>query len=169
VNELDQAELERILRRYGEEPAARRIARAVVARRPVSTTRELADAVEVAVGHGFILKSLARVFQALRIAVNHELENLQRGLEQGRDLLAPGGRIVVIAYHSLEDRIVKEFFRAEAARFIPSGHPLVPDAERAPALHRVTRKPVVPSAGERMNNPRARSARMRVAERTGAA
>jgi 16S rRNA (cytosine1402-N4)-methyltransferase len=168
LNGLDEAGLERILREYGEEFAARRIARAVIARRPVTTTRELADAVESAVGGRFLTKSLARVFQAVRIAVNHELENLHRALEQGRDLLVPGGRLVVIAYHSLEDRIVKEFFKAEAARVIPSGHPLIPDTERTPSLTIITRKPVVPSDDEQRNNPRARSARMRVAERTGA-
>ena len=168
LNGLDEAGLERILREYGEEFAARRIARAVIARRPVTTTRELAEAVESAVGGRFLTKSLARVFQAVRIAVNHELENLHRALEQGRDLLVPGGRLVVIAYHSLEDRIVKEFFKAEAARVIPSGHPLVPDTERTPSLTIITRKPVVPSDDEQRNNPRARSARMRVAERTGA-
>ncbi len=168
LNGLDEPGLERILREYGEELAARRIARAVVARRPVTTTGELADAVESAVGGRFLTKSLARVFQAVRIAVNHELESLQRGLEQGRDLLVPGGRLVVIAYHSLEDRIVKEFFKAEAARVIPSGHPLIPDTERTPGLAIITRKPVVPSDVEQRNNPRARSARMRVAERTGA-
>jgi len=168
LNGLDGAGLERILREYGEEFAARRIARAVIARRPVTTTRELAEAVESAVGGRFLTKSLARVFQAVRIAVNHELENLHRALEQGRDLLVPGGRLVVIAYHSLEDRIVKEFFKAEAARVIPSGHPLVPDTERTPSLTIITRKPVVPSDDEQRNNPRARSARMRVAERTGA-
>lgn len=167
VNGLDERELERVLREYGEEPAARRVARAVLTRRPVSTTRDLADAVESAVGGRHLTKSLARVFQAVRIAVNHELENLGRVLEQGRDLLAPGGRLVVIAYHSLEDRIVKEFFKSEAAKMIPSGHPLVPDAERTPTLRMVTRKPIVPGAEEQRRNPRARSARMRVAERTG--
>lgn len=168
LNGLDAAGLERVLREYGEERAARRIARAVVARRPVATTRELAEAVESAVGGRFLTKSLARVFQAVRIAVNHELENLHRVLEQGRDLLVPGGRLVVIAYHSLEDRIVKEFFKADAARVIPSGHPLVPDTERTPGLTILTKKPVVPADDEQRVNPRARSARMRVAERTGA-
>jgi 16S rRNA (cytosine1402-N4)-methyltransferase len=167
LNGTDEGGLERILREYGEELAARRIARAVIARRPVTTTRDLAEAVESVVGGRFLTKSLARVFQAVRIAVNHELENLHRGLEQGRDLLAPGGRLVVISYHSLEDRIVKEFFKADAARVIPSGHPLIPDTERTPGLAIITRKPVVPSADEQRNNPRARSARMRVAERTG--
>lgn len=168
LNGLDAAGLERVLREYGEERAARRIARSVVARRPVATTRELAEAVESAVGGRFLTKSLARVFQAVRIAVNHELENLHRVLGQGRDLLVPGGRLVVIAYHSLEDRIVKEFFKADAARVIPSGHPLVPDTERTPGLTILTKKPVVPADDEQRANPRARSARMRVAERTGA-
>jgi 16S rRNA (cytosine1402-N4)-methyltransferase len=168
LNGLDAAGLERILREFGEEHAARRIARSIVARRPVATTRELADAVAESVGGRYLTKSLARVFQAIRIAVNHELENLQRCLEQGRDLLVPGGRIVVIAYHSLEDRIVKEFFKAGAARVIPSGHPLAPDTERTPEFEIITRKPVTPSDDEQRSNPRARSARMRVAERTGA-
>jgi 16S rRNA (cytosine1402-N4)-methyltransferase len=169
LSETDGETLERILRQYGEEHAARRIARAIIARRPIRTTRDLADAVASAVGARFLTKSLARVFQAIRIEVNHELDNLQRVLEHGRDLLVPGGRLVVLSYHSLEDRIVKDFFKAEAARVIPSGHPLVPDTIRTPGLTIVTRKPVVPSDAERRVNPRARSARMRVAERTGGA
>jgi 16S rRNA (cytosine1402-N4)-methyltransferase len=168
LNGLDEAGLAHILREYGEELAARRIARAVIARRPITTTRELAEAVESAVGGRFLTKSLARVFQAVRIAVNHELDNLHRVLEQGRDLLVPGGRLVVISYHSLEDRIVKEFFKADAARVIPSGHPLIPDTERTPGLAILTKKPVTPSDDEQRANPRARSARMRVAQRTGA-
>jgi 16S rRNA (cytosine1402-N4)-methyltransferase len=121
--------------------------------------------VEAVVGQRFLLKSLARVFQAIRIEVNQELDALRSALREGADLLAVGGRIGVIAYHSLEDRIVKETFRELSATSIPSGTKLVPDSPVAPLLRIVTRHPILASAAEQRENPRARSAKFRVAER----
>ncbi len=111
------------------------------------------------------VKSLARVFQALRIEVNNELANLSTILAQALDLVVPHGRIVVISYHSLEDRIVKNFFQHEAATVIPSGNKLVPDTPRVPRLAILTRKPVRPDADEQRMNRRSRSALLRAAEK----
>jgi len=165
VNGYPVESLADILFRYGEERLSRRIARRIASQRPLRSTGDLSAAVESVVGERFLVKTLARVFQALRIEVNGELDNLSAGLTAALDVLAPGGRLVVVAYHSLEDRIVKEFFRKEAAVVIPSGHKLVPDAPRNPRLRILTRRPVQPSALEIERNPRARSARLRVAER----
>jgi 16S rRNA (cytosine1402-N4)-methyltransferase len=165
VNASSEKILGEILFRYGEERSARRIARVIVARRPMQTTAELRRAVEEAVGPRFLVKSLARVFQALRIEVNQELNQLRGVLETATPLLRKGGRVVVISYHSLEDRIVKEFFRREAAGSIPSGHPLLPDEVRVPVLRILTRRPLVPGFEEVADNPRARSAKLRAAEK----
>jgi len=165
VNTSSERILSDILFRYGEERSARRIARAIVARRPLETTSELRRAVEEAVGPRFLVKSLARVFQALRIEVNQELDQLGRVLETVTPLVCAGGRVVVISYHSLEDRIVKEFFRREAADRIPSAHRLVPDQVRIPVLRILTRRPIVPAPEEVKENPRARSAKLRAAEK----
>jgi 16S rRNA (cytosine1402-N4)-methyltransferase len=131
----------------------------------LTTTGELAAVVERVVGGRFRLKSLARVFQAIRIEVNDELESLRRALEDGVAILAPGGRFAVISYHSLEDRLVKETFRDGAATVIRSGHVLAPDTPLVPTLRIVTPKPVMASEAEVETNPRARSAKLRVAER----
>jgi 16S rRNA (cytosine1402-N4)-methyltransferase len=168
VNGYSEEALADILFRYGDERLSRRIARRIAGRRPLRTTDDLSAAVESAVGARFLVKTLARVFQALRIEVNGELDNLSAGLTAALDVLAPGGRLVVVAYHSLEDRIVKEFFRKEAAVVVPSGHKLIPDAPRDPRLRILTPRPVQPSAAELERNPRARSARLRVAERVAA-
>ncbi len=165
LNDSDEAALTSIFRDFGEERNSRRIVRSILARRPVRTTGELRSAVEAAVGGKFLTKTLARVFQALRIAVNGELENLRTGLADGIDLLAPGGRLVVISYHSLEDRIVKEFIRGEAAAHTPSGHKYLPDLPRSPRLRVLTGKPVKPGDAELAANPRSRSAKLRAAER----
>jgi 16S rRNA (cytosine1402-N4)-methyltransferase len=165
VNGYDEAALASILYRYGEERASRRIARAIVRRRPMVTTGDLSDAVESAVGGRFLVKTLARVFQALRIEVNDELENLATGLDQALQVLRFGGRLVVISYHSLEDRTVKDFFRREAASQIRSGHKLVPDKRREPRLHILTAHPIKPADREVAANPRARSAKLRAAEK----
>ena len=165
VNGSSERDLAEIFFRYGEERASRRIARSVAARRPVLTTADLRRAVEEAVGARFLVKSLARVFQALRIEVNRELDQLRSALESVTPHLRPGGRLVVISYHSLEDRIVKDFFRGQAADRIPSGHPLVPDAARSPVLRVLTRHPVLPLPDEVERNPRARSAKLRAAEK----
>jgi len=111
-----------------------------------------------------LTKSLARVFQAVRIEVNAELQNLKQVLQDALFMLSPAGRIVVLSYHSLEDRIVKEFFRKQAASTIPSGRKEIPDTVVAPRLRLLTKKPVTPGELEIRRNPRARSVKMRVAE-----
>ena len=168
VNMYDQDRLAEIFWKYGEEIHSRRIARKIVHARkdnPIGTTGELAALVESAVGKRFLQKSLARVFQAIRIEVNDELENLDSGLRDAVDILEQGGRIVVISYHSLEDRIVKNFFREQSSNRIPSGTPFAPDKPRQPKLQVLTRKPVTPTPEEINRNPRARSAKLRAAER----
>ena len=168
VNSYSQQDLATLFWNYGEEKKSRRIARAIVDRRvavPIRTTRDLAVIVEKHVGPQFLVKSMARIFQALRIEVNNELGNLSDILKMTLGVLATGGRIVVISYHSLEDRIVKKFFQDESATSIPSGHKLVADTPRTPRLRILTRKPVLAPPEERRKNPRSRSAKMRVAER----
>jgi 16S rRNA (cytosine1402-N4)-methyltransferase len=168
VNEYEESELSDVFWKYGEERAARNIARLVVKRRSdakIETTGALAAIVRSVVGDRFLVKSLARIFQALRIEVNNELESLEIALRDALSVLDDGGRIVVISYHSLEDRIVKDFFKHEAALFQPSGHKLVPDTKLEPSLRILTKKPVDASEDETAANPRARSAKLRAAER----
>ena len=174
VNEADEAELADFIWRYGEERKSRRVARAIVeARRqkPIETTGELAEIVRRAVGPQGRDESdpATRTFQALRIAVNDELGELERGLVAAEQVLAPGGRLAVVSFHSLEDRAVKQFVRARAGRVpAPSRHAPPRTQDRAATLGDLTRKPVLPSADEIAKNPRARSARLRVAEKLGA-
>ncbi|MDE3057700.1 MAG: 16S rRNA (cytosine(1402)-N(4))-methyltransferase RsmH [Bacteroidota bacterium] len=168
VNTYSEEELTRVFQSYGEEKFSGRFARAVVEyreRKQIETTGELASIIENKAGGRFFVKALARIFQALRIEVNHELENLSRALRDTMEFLVSGSRIVAISYHSLEDRIVKNFFQQEAADKAPSGSKLVPDTLRVPRLRIVTKKPVIPTEEERVNNPRSRSAKMRVAEK----
>ena len=173
---LDADELTALFRRYGEDPNARRIARAIVDERrtePVSTAEDLAALVERVVPvnprrPGRRTHPATRVFQALRIAVNEELEALQEGLAAAVDLLRPGGRLVVLSYHSLEDRIVKRFFAAERRGCVCPPELPVCVCGRNPRLRLLTSKPVMPTASEVEANPRARSARLRAAERLAA-
>jgi 16S rRNA (cytosine1402-N4)-methyltransferase len=172
---LDRTELSALFKRYGEEPQANRIANAIVAARstaPVSTAEELAAIVErVAPGNPRTRRRIhpaTRVFQALRIAVNEELDALQDGLAAAVDLLRPGGRLVVLSYHSLEDRIVKRFFAAERRGCVCPPELPVCVCGRNPRLRLVTRPSLTPSADEIAANPRARSARLRAAERLAA-
>ena len=168
INTYPQDRLAGILWKFGEELAARRIAKRLVEcreRESIDTTAQLARLVRSAAGGGNPQQTLARVFQAIRLEVNKELENLPRVLEAGLEFIAPGGRMVVISYHSLEDRIVKEFFREESKRTVASGTKLLPDRPAEPRLNVLTRKPVVPSSGEIAGNPRSRSAKLRAAER----
>lgn len=168
INRYGEHELAAIFSKYGEERAARSIARSIARRRtasPIEKTGELAALVQSVVGDRFLVKTLARIFQALRIEVNNELENLTDGLGQVSSLLESGGRAVVISYHSLEDRIVKETFKREAALFRPSGNKLVPDTRLEPRLKILTKKPVEATAEEIRLNPRSRSAKLRAAER----
>ena len=168
VNSYDDARLAEVLWNYGEEPHSRRLARAIVRRRmerPIDTTGDLTWVIEDVAGAKYRIKTLSRVFQALRIEVNNELENLSHVLTDAVSLLAAGGRIVVLSYHSLEDRIVKRFFVEHAATSAPSGHPLLPDTPLTPDLRLLTRKPVIASAEEQGRNPRSRSAKLRAAEK----
>lgn len=168
IKTVGERELEDIFRNFGEERFARKIARAIVHERrskPIETASSLTSLVKDVVGRGHIQKTLARVFQALRIAVNDELNNLQNALRDVLELVTVGGRIVVISYHSLEDRIVKDFFKSEAAVHIRSENKLMPSAPRVPRLRIVTKKPIQPSEAEISINRRARSAKLRAAER----
>jgi 16S rRNA (cytosine1402-N4)-methyltransferase len=166
ANTLPERDLADLIYRFGEERASRRIARQIVARRPLRTTRDLARAVEAALGAGRgRLHPATRTFQALRIATNREIESLERALPQAIRRLRPGGRVCVIAFHSIEDRVVK----TTLARFA-RGCTCPPDlpecrcgGERLVRI--LTKKPVMPSAAEIARNPRARSARLRAAER----
>ncbi|MFN3741296.1 MAG: 16S rRNA (cytosine(1402)-N(4))-methyltransferase RsmH [Anaerolineales bacterium] len=165
VNTLSEDELTDLFYRYGEEPAARRIARAILQSRPIHTTAELARLIEKVKPHRGRIHPATQVFQALRIAVNRELEALEQVLPQAVQALVSGGRLVVIAFHSLEDRIVKEFFRRESQDCIcPPRQPVCTCGHRA-TLHVLTPKPLTPTPQEIAQNPRARSARLRCAEK----
>ena len=172
---LDTLELTALFRRYGEEPQAARIARAIVAVRanaPITTAEELAELiVRVAPGGPPGRRRIhpaTRIFQALRIAVNAELDALDDALAAAVDLLRPGGRLVVLSYHSLEDRIVKRFFQAERRGCVCPPSLPVCVCGRAPRLRLVTRPSLTASPAEVAANPRARSARLRAAERLAA-
>lgn len=165
VNGLPESELADIIYRYGEERRARRIARAIVEARPLRTTGELAHLVSRVVKRSRGIHPATRTFQALRIAVNRELENLERALPAAVDLLAAGGILAVISFHSLEDRIVKRFFVEQAAGCVCPPELPVCTCGRVPRLRILTRKPIRPNAAEVERNPRSRSARLRVARR----
>ena len=174
VNTLGETDLAHIIYRFGEERASRRIARAIVEARvhaPISRTGELADLVRRVVPRSPSgIDPATRTFQALRIYVNDELGELERGLSAAETLLNPGGRLCVVSFHSLEDRRVKEFLRQRSgAGPRPSRHrPDLPKAEPAPSFRLLRRGAIKPSAREVTENPRARSARLRAAERTSA-
>src|SRR6478752_443494 len=170
LNTAEEAEIARVLRDYGEEPRARAIARAIVAARPVERTAELAAIVRRAAGFRQGQKSdpATRTFQAIRIHLNAELEELEQGLRAAERALRPGGRIAVVTFHSLEDRIVKRFLKERSGN-VPAGSRHRPQVARGPAptCEKVA-KPVSPSERELARNPRARSARLRTAVRTDA-
>ncbi|MGI8705338.1 MAG: 16S rRNA (cytosine(1402)-N(4))-methyltransferase RsmH [Sphingomicrobium sp.] len=170
LNQADEADIARVLRDYGEEPRARTIARAIVAARPVERTGELAAIVRRAVGYRQGQKSdpATRTFQAIRIHLNAELEELEDGLEAAERSLKPGGRLAVVTFHSLEDRIVKRFFR-ERSGGAPAGSRHRPELvdPNEPTFERIA-KPVSPSVRELAANPRSRSARLRSGVRTSA-
>ena len=165
VNHLSEADLSNLLWQYGEERKSRRIARAITAARPLETTGQLADLVARTVGRREKIHPATRTFQALRIAVNEELDALSQALPQARDLLRPGGRLAVIAFHSLEDRLVKRFHRQEARDCVCPPELPVCACQHQATLRVLTSKPVRPTAGEIARNPRSRSARLRIAER----
>ncbi|MGQ9573447.1 MAG: 16S rRNA (cytosine(1402)-N(4))-methyltransferase RsmH [Dehalococcoidia bacterium] len=166
VNTYPEESLANLLWRYGQEPHSRRIARRIVRERPLETTTQLAKTVQRALGRGHLrLHPATRTFQALRIAVNQELENLSAALEGSCDLLGYSGRLVVISFHSLEDAIVKNFFRQESRDCIcPPDVPTCRCNHKA-RLRLVKRGAVRPTPAEVAANPRCRSARLRAAER----
>lgn len=169
VNSAQESELERIFREYGEEPRARRVARAIVGerkKRPIQTTQELGTIVEAA-GRGGRREHhpATQVFQALRIAVNQELQQLENFLETGYEILRPRARMAVISFHSLEDRIVKRAFRKWSRSCLCPPRALRCACGWSQKVFVVTKKPIVPSADEVRVNPRARSAKLRAVER----
>lgn len=149
VNGYPEEEIAEILYRYGEEPRSRRIARFIVENRPITTTTQLAEVIRRATGYREAGHPARKTFQALRIYVNDELGALEALLQGAEKVLKPGGRLVVISFHSLEDRLVKHFLRDSSV------------------LKPLTKKPLIPSESEQRANPRARSAKLRVAERIG--
>ena len=168
VNGLEAGELADVFFQYGEERHSRRIARAIVAVRPLETTRQLADLVADSIPakakRGMKVHPATRVFQALRIAVNRELESVERVIPVALDLLVPGGRLAVISFHSLEDRIVKRRFRDLSTTVIaPPGMASI--GEKRAQVRLVNRKPIVPDGAEIRENPRSRSAKLRVVEK----
>jgi len=166
VNHMPQDELADVIKRYGEEPRARAIAEAIVQARPLKTTFQLVEVIaSKAATKRAGIHPATLTFQALRIAVNDELNTLKAGLEIAAGLLSPRGRLVVISFHSLEDRIVKRFFRQESRDCICPPEQLICRCEHAATLRVLTKKPIRPESDEISHNPRARSARLRVAER----
>lgn len=171
LNEADEAEIADVLHEFGEEPRARRVARAIVAARPLTTTLELATVVRRALGYRPHDKKdpSTRTFQAIRIHLNRELDELADGLAAAERVLKPGGRLAVVTFHSLEDRLVKRFFR-ERSGGLPGGSRHLPQvaAKAAPSFETIGRA-VRAGDDEIARNPRARSATLRVAQRTSAA
>ncbi len=168
LNNYPEKEIARILFEYGEEKKSRKIASRICAKRlekKIETTGELKRIIEELVPPNFLNKSLSRVFQALRIEVNNELEELKLFLKKAVDLLKPGGRIAVISFHSLEDRIVKEAFKYESLSCICPPEFPVCKCDKESRLKIITKKPIIPSKNEIDSNFRSRSAKLRVAER----
>lgn len=172
VNRLAEEELANIIYQYGEERFSRRVARAIVAARaetPIRTTLQLADIVRSAVPKSKDgIDPATRTFQGLRIAVNDELGELTRGLAAAERCLAPGGRLAVVTFHSLEDRIVKSFLADRSGKSAAVSRYAPPKAIAAPSFTLISRKAITAQADELAANPRARSAKLRVAERTAA-
>jgi 16S rRNA (cytosine1402-N4)-methyltransferase len=166
VNNYPERELADLIYEYGEERDSRKIARAIVDKRPLHTTRELVAAIEaVSPRRGSRVHPATRTFQALRIAVNDELSSIKGVLPQAVAGLRSGGRLAVISFHSLEDRIVKEFFREQSKDVVNPPYEQLYEVEREAIIKEVNRKPIMPTDEEIKNNPRARSAKLRVAEK----
>jgi 16S rRNA (cytosine1402-N4)-methyltransferase len=176
VNSLSEKELADLIYRYGEEKYAFQIAREIVLSRPINRTSDMAEIVakvvkkkRASIGRNFSSRErihpATRTFQAFRIAVNHELESLEMVLPQAVDVLSPGGRLAVISFHSLEDRIVKLFFRRESQDCICPPQQVVCTCDHQAIIKEVVRKPIRPTTEEISLNPRSRSARLRVAEK----
>jgi 16S rRNA (cytosine1402-N4)-methyltransferase len=171
LNTSDEADIADVIYRYGEEHRSRRIAREIVAARPITTTAQLAAIVRKSVGYkqGAPKDPATRTFQAIRIHINRELDELIGGLEAAERLLKPGGRLVVVTFHSLEDRIVKQFFRKRSGSEGPGSRhvPMVADDKLKPSFLKAD-KAIRPSSAELDRNPRARSATLRAATRSNA-
>jgi len=166
INSFPEPELARIIKEYGEERHSRLIARNIVQSRPITSTLQLAQLVEQVLGrHRTRIHPATRTFMAVRIAVNRELESLRVALEQTINLLHYQGRLVVISYHSLEDRIVKEFMRREASSCVCPPGTIVCRCGHVPTLKLISRKVIKPTPLEIESNPRSRSAKLRIAER----
>jgi 16S rRNA (cytosine1402-N4)-methyltransferase len=165
VNSAQETELADLLYRFGEERHARMIARLIVGARPIRTTTQLADVVKRAYRDRQRMHPATRTFQALRIVVNDELAHLERALPRALQALKPGGRLAVISFHSLEDRMVKRFLREESRDRVNPPYMQQYEVERKASVREVNRKPIVASVEEVRRNPRARSARLRVAEK----
>lgn len=168
INSESEKELEKIFREYGEERHSRKIAKRIVEKRKlemITTTSQLKQIISEVINPRDAVKSFSRIFQALRILINDELGKLQEFLKNSVEVLLPGGRLVVISYHSLEDRIVKEFFRHENLKCVCPKDAPVCTCGKVQRLKIITRKPIVPSEEEIRANRRSRSAKMRVAER----
>jgi 16S rRNA (cytosine1402-N4)-methyltransferase len=165
VNQMSEAELAEIIFNYGEDRNARRIARAIVRARPLHTTKQLAAVVAGAGGERGHLHPATRTFQALRIAVNEELTSIEAALPQAVKALRPSGRLAVISFHSLEDRIVKDYFNLESSDCVcPPRQPICTCGHKA-IIKKITGKPIVPTEVEIEENSRARSAKLRIAEK----
>lgn len=166
INTYSEQELVHVIKHYGEERHSRHIASIIIKNRPINTTSELARLIRHAIGYrqGKI-NPATKTFMALRIVVNHELENLKIALDQVIQLLRSQGRLVVISYHSLEDRIVKQFMKREASDCICPPEAIVCRCEHTASLRLISKKVITPSSLEIENNPRSRSGKMRVAER----
>ena len=165
VNTLPQDELADLIYRYGEERASRRIAQAILKARPLQTTRQLAAVIEAVLPRKGHIHPATKTFQALRIAVNEELDRVENVLPQAVAALKSGGRLAIISFHSLEDRIVKAYFRRESRDCIcPPKQPVCTCGHIA-TLKEISRKPIIPGEAEIMANPRARSAKLRIAEK----
>ena len=165
VNGLDEEELADLLYGYGEEANGRRIARAIVRARPLQTTRQLAAVIESVSPRRGRVHPATQTFQALRIAVNEELASVADVLPKAVAALRSGGRLAVVSFHSLEDRIVKDFFREQSRDLINPPYTPIYAKERKAILKEISRKPITPSEEEIAENPRARSAKLRVAEK----
>jgi 16S rRNA (cytosine1402-N4)-methyltransferase len=166
VNSYSERELADLIYEYGEERDSRKIARAIVKARPLHTTRELVAVIEsVSPRRGDRVHPATRTFQALRIAVNEELASIKEVLPQAVASLISGGRLAVISFHSLEDRIVKDFFREQSRDLVNPPYERIYEVERNAVLKEVNRKPIVPSDDEIKNNPRARSAKLRIVQK----
>jgi len=166
VNGLDESELADLIFRYGEERDSRKIARAIVRARPLHSTRELAAVIQAASPRrGDRIHPATRTFQALRIVVNEELAAVENTLPQAVAALRSGGRLAVISFHSLEDRIVKDFLREQSQDHVNPPYERLYEVERKAVVKLITRKPLTASEEETRENPRARSAKLRVAEK----